>query len=116
MAMERVVSIDELAAEIRSVTSGSDARAVMNRASRVAAVLGAGHCQCHLVDAIGPPRPLHLLLAPGDDGFGDARHLLGVCRAAREQPFAPPQAGAGADRLLDLCTQGVGTEAIEHAK
>ncbi len=38
MRMNRVLSIDELTAEIRTVTSGSDARAVVNRASRVAGV------------------------------------------------------------------------------
>ena len=36
--MERVVTIEQLTAELRSVTSGSDARAVVNRASRVAGV------------------------------------------------------------------------------
>ena len=34
--MDRALTIDELAAEIRSVTSDSDARAVVNSASRVA--------------------------------------------------------------------------------
>ncbi len=36
--MDRVLTIDELTAQIRTVTSGSDARAVVNRASRVAGV------------------------------------------------------------------------------
>jgi hypothetical protein len=36
--MDRAITIDELTAEIRAVTSGSDARAVVNRASRVAGV------------------------------------------------------------------------------
>ncbi len=38
MRMNRVLSIDELTAEIGTVTSGPDARAVVNRASRVAGV------------------------------------------------------------------------------
>lgn len=36
--MEQSLTIDELAAELGLVTSGSDARAVLNRASRVAGV------------------------------------------------------------------------------
>lgn len=36
--MVRALTIEELTAEIRAVTSSSDARAVVNRASRVAGV------------------------------------------------------------------------------
>lgn len=36
--MDRAVTIEELTAQIRAVTSQSDARAVVNRASRVAGV------------------------------------------------------------------------------
>lgn len=36
--MNKMLTIEELAAEIGVVTSGSDARAVLNRASRVAGV------------------------------------------------------------------------------
>ena len=36
--MDRSLTIEELQAEVRSVTSSSDARAVVNRASRIAGV------------------------------------------------------------------------------
>jgi len=36
--MNEMLTIEELAAQIRGVTSGSDTRAVLNRASRVAGV------------------------------------------------------------------------------
>ena len=53
--MEQVLTVDDVAAEVRSVTSVSDARAVVNRASRIAGVPG--------------NRPLHL------------QELLRVCEA-----------------------------------
>ena len=36
--LERTLNIEEVAAEVRSVTSPSDAQAVVNRASRIAGV------------------------------------------------------------------------------
>ena len=38
--MDRALTVDDVAAEVRSVTSVSDARAVVNRASRIAGVPG----------------------------------------------------------------------------
>ena len=38
--MEQAITIDELTAEVRAVTSASDARAIVNRASRIAGVAG----------------------------------------------------------------------------
>lgn len=39
-AMDTAITIDEVTAEVRAVTSASDARAIVNRASRIAGVPG----------------------------------------------------------------------------
>lgn len=38
--MDEAITIDEVTAEVRAVTSASDARAIVNRASRIAGVPG----------------------------------------------------------------------------